>query len=133
MAVAWAAGILDQSGSFLISEDRNTKRQRPRIIVKTKAHANADRLREILGGNVRRMVGRSEWSVSGAKACVAVHHLVIPSLHGKVRLAQLHLAYCDLVVAHTHRSRGFDDRGMSEDEKNERERLRWAIIGWRPA
>lgn len=133
--LAWAAGVLDHSGHFMVGP-RKDKPGLLRVWITFRPNGLrravlSEELARILGGKVHSMgqgaPNRNVWTASGAKGCAQVTTLVLPYMRGRARRAQLHLDLCERI--RDYKPASFEERTLPLEEVEERERMRWAING----
>lgn len=128
--LAWAAGVLDSQGQWVAAR-RKTKNgvsytMRVRVRVSVTREDVLYELRRILGGHFSTGVRshRSEWSVSGAKACLDLHETLAPYLKIRARLSQAHATACRSITEWTPAGM---DRTVPPEALAEREVLLEAV------
>ncbi len=126
--LAWAAAILDLHGNFSASERQGRKgHYQPRITYRPRVDAKAaSELERILGGKVTRAAagakGKPVWTLSGAKACLAVIEEVLPYMRLRARKAQMLAELCRMI--RDFKPASFGDRGLPLHEIMARSRCR---------
>lgn len=133
--LSWAAGVLDLHGNFTAPQ-RTGKRGyfQPRITYRSARHMHTavacEELRKVLGGSVTSGAtgagGRVVWTVSGAKACLAVDELLLPYLRFRTRRVQLHAELCRMI--RDFKPATFADRGLPPEEIRERYQVHSAMM-----
>lgn len=115
--VAWAAGVLDALGWWGASS-REPGIYAPRILVGRNRRVTnevVEGLEQALGGHVSAPRGqRNQWTVSGAKGCLAAGEALLPHLRVKTDKARAHMALCRRIVEYTPAS--FQDRSLPQTE-----------------
>lgn len=113
---AWAAGVLDARGRWLLIP-RRLGGFSPRILVPVKLDADpmAEKLMAMFGGTVGKpKLYQRQWQVSGAKGCLAVDEAVLSHLVRRARVAKAHLHVCRRIAEFKRTS--FEDRRLPEAE-----------------
>lgn len=129
---AWAAGVLDAYGRWLVLT-RSTRLFNPRIIVPArKDNPMIAQLVDTFGGSVGKPKGgkhQRQWQVTGAKACLAVNDAVLPYLTRTQPMSRAHLHLCRRIVEFKPAS--FQDRVLPAEEVTFRRELMVAFEGAR--
>lgn len=133
--LSWAAGVLDLAGNFSAPVRPGDRSYQMRITFRASrqmwtASACAE-LHRILGGAVSHAAtgsgGRLTWTVSGAKACLAVDELVLPYMRLRSRRVQLHAELCRMI--RDFKPASFDQRVLPPEELRARYKLRATMLG----
>lgn len=132
--LAWAAGVLDLRGNFIMIPRQHTKAEMglfmPRITLRANAHARdaPDELARILGGSATYPAGRAGqkmWTLGGAKACLEADELLLSYMRVRGRRVQLHAELCRAI--REFKPASFDDRTIPLEERRRRYELYTAM------
>lgn len=134
--LSWAAAVLDLHGNFTAPLRRDADRRemwghfQPRITYRPPQVnlSAAKELERILGGRIGAVKGgggKLIWTVTGAKACLAVDELVLPYLRVRTRRVQMHLELCRRI--RDFKPASFTDRELPRDELEERAKIQKAM------